>query len=137
MIRFPADRILERRIRAGLISTICRATSKTMEAWLRSQAAPYTSALGSLSAYKKIKSDSCRQLAFPVLLWNLYISRQELPFPVFLDDAEEITHNLFLPRQEQERLPGPFAFGMTEMLDEGNRPVGLVLVVMGIWQHER
>jgi hypothetical protein len=55
---------------------------------------------------------------FPLLLWNLYISRQELPLPVFLDDAEEITHNLFLPRQEQERLPGPFAFCMTEILDE-------------------
>lgn len=70
-------------------------------------------------------------------LWNLYISRQELSLPVFLDDAEEITHNLFLPRQEQERLPGPFAFCMTEIFDEGNRPVGLVLVVMGIRQHER
>ena len=86
---------------------------------------------------KKVQGDGCSQLAFPVLLWNLYIGRQELPLPVFLNDAEEITHNLFLPRQEQERLPGPFAFGMTEMLDEGNRPVGLVLVVMGIRQHER
>ena len=86
---------------------------------------------------KKVQSDSGSQLALSVLLWNFYIGRQELPLAVFLDDAEEITHNLFLPRQEQERLPGPFAFGMTEMLDEGNRPVGLVLVVMGIRQHER
>ena len=86
---------------------------------------------------KKVQGNSGSQLALSVLLWNLYIGRQELPLPVSLDDAEEITHNLFLPRQEQERLPGPFAFGMTEMLDEGNRPVGLVLVVMGIRQHER
>ena len=48
---------------------------------------------------KKVQGDGCSQLAFPVLLWNFYIGRQELPLPVFLDDAEQVTHNLFLPGQ--------------------------------------
>ena len=48
---------------------------------------------------EKVQGNSRSQLTLPVLLWYLYIGRQELPFPVFLDDAEQITHNLFLPGQ--------------------------------------
>ena len=70
------------------------------------------------------------KLALSLLLRDLHVGGVELPVAVLLDHAEEIPDDLLLPVDELERLPGPRALGVAELLDEEHRVVRERLVVV-------
>ena len=87
-------------------------------------------------ASEQIQRDSCCKLRFTGLLADFNEGRSELPVSIGLYDAEEVADDLLLPIEKQERLPGPYALGMLERLDEVDGMIGAFLIVMGGWQHK-
>ena len=85
---------------------------------------------------EQIQSHRSRQLRLALFLGYLHISSEELPFAVLLHDAEDVPDDLLLPGEERERGPGPLAFGVAEVLNEGYGPVSLALIVVGCGEHE-
>ena len=85
---------------------------------------------------EQIQSHRRRQLRLALLLGYLHIGRQELALAVLLHDAEDVPHDLLLPGKQHEWGPGPLAFSVAEVLDEGHGPVSLGLVVVGGGEHE-
>ena len=59
-----------------------------------------------IAAAKK-QCNGGREFALPHFLGNLHIRRIELPIPVRLQDAEDITNDALLPVDQLERLPCP------------------------------
>ena len=76
-----------------------------------------------------------RQL-FSGLLANFHERGVELPVAVGLDHAEQVADDLLLPVEQQKRLARPHALGMLERLNEIDRVVGAVFVIMRGRQHE-
>ena len=81
--------------------------------------------------------DRCIQCKLlPIFLWNFDISCAELAGIILFDDAENIPDDLFLPRQQPERLSCPASFGMAEILDEPHSSVSLCRIVVRFRQHK-
>lgn len=62
---------------------------------------------------------------------NLHIGHDKLPIAVRLQNAEEVSYNLFLPVNQLKRFAVPFAFGMFQKTDKGNGTVCRIFVVTG------
>ena len=114
---------------AGVICTIWFATSKTMDACWRSAAAPYTSALGSLSAYRRYNATAAASSLLP-FFFGIDKGGSELAVPVRFYHAENVPDQLFLPRQKPEACTCPFAFGVTEVFDKFHGTIRFCFVVV-------
>ena len=85
---------------------------------------------------EKVKRHRCGQLRFSILLADLDVGRPELPVTVLIDDSKNVPDDLLLPRQEPERFPVPLALGVFQVLDKGNGPVSLGLIIMRGRKHK-
>ena len=82
------------------------------------------------------KRHSRRKLRFAHFLRYLHISRVELPVPVRLQYAEQVADDLLLPVDQFKGLSRPCAFGMAQRLDEHDRIIGGILVIVGVLRLE-
>ena len=98
-------------------------------------AAIHLGAFLSIAAGKQ-KRHRSGQLALAHFLRYLHISRVELPVPVRLQYAEQVADDLLLPVDQFKGLSGPGAFGMAEGLDEHDRIIGGILVIVGVLRLE-
>jgi len=71
------------------------------------------------------------KLAFPLLLGYLHIRRRKLTVPVRFERTEDVPNDFLLPVDQLEGLVVPFALGMFEAFDEGNRVIRGAFVIVG------
>ena len=76
------------------------------------------------------------KLTLSLFFRDLHVGGIELPVAVLLQNAEKIAHDPLLPVDELERFPGPCAFCVAERLDEHDRVVRRLLVVVRGLRHE-
>ena len=91
---------------------------------------------GLVISIEQIQSDRGRELGLSVFLSDLHIGSTELPVTVLIHDPEDVPDDLFLPRQQPERLSVPFALGVLQVLNKSNGPICFRLIIMRSRKHE-
>ena len=86
---------------------------------------------------EQIQSNGCGEFRLAVFLWNLNVCHVELSGVVGSQDAEEVTDDLFLPRQQPEAFSSPFALGVPEIFNEGHGSVCKGGIIVRVRQYER
>ena len=85
---------------------------------------------------KQIQSHRSGKFGLAVFLSDFDIRCAELTVSSFIHDAKHIPDDLLLPRKQPEPLPGPCAFGMTQVFNESYRPVCFSYIVVTGREHE-
>ncbi len=83
-----------------------------------------------------VESDASKRGGLALLLRELDVPDAMLPQPVRVQSAEELTHDVVLPRQERERLAGVLPLAVPQdLLEEVHHPLVLGLPIFAEIRH--